>query len=224
MTTNNGEQHSSWTAQTPRNLPSSPSPGTLGGSSENTYSPSPVGFHQPLGLRKSFQGFPRVPYIERVFCSHSDVSYIGQLFCQVKSPAINRRNSGANTSDRRQDGNPTHALGLSGTLWRTCYSYTVEQDSKRLSKQCVPTCASPCDYLGALRWQCVPAFPRARNSRSTDRIGTARMRRERSSGTGRGTMRLRGSCACVNDAPRDRIVKCRKTDRSLISEGANYGQ
>ena len=159
MTTNNGEQHSSWTAQTPRNLPSSPSPGTLGGSSENTYSPSPVGFHQPLGLRKSFQGFPRVPYIERVFCSYSDVSYIGQLFCQVKSPAINRRNSGANTSDRRQDGNPTHALGLSGTLWRTCYSYTVEQDSKRLSKQCVPTCASPCDYLGALRWQCVPAFP-----------------------------------------------------------------
>jgi hypothetical protein len=118
--------------------------------------------------------------------------YIVRPFCPVKRNhfAINRRKTGGNTGDRRQDGNAIHAHGAI----RDPVGFVLQLDRRTKFEVCVGTACI--DWRFAVRLSGSPTLamgtnvPCARNSRSTKRIGTARMRRERSCSTGRGAMRL----------------------------------
>lgn len=126
-----------------------------GGSSENPHSPC-LSMFTALSVLENLRRFPscliyRAGVLRYLTCG----LYIGRPFCHVKRNqfAINRREAGGNTSDRRQDGNPTHPFGAIGGPG----AFVLQLDcrtifERRLSKQYESTCASPGGCLGALRW------------------------------------------------------------------------
>jgi len=163
-----------------------------GGSSENPRSPC-LSMFTALSVLEDLRRFPAcLIYRAVVLRALTGGLYIGRPFCSVKRNhfAINRRKTGGNTGDRRKDGNAMHALGAI----RDPVGFVLQLDRRTKFEACVGTACI--DWRFAVRLSGSPTLalgtnvPCARNSRSTNRIGTARMPRKRSCGAQRRAMRL----------------------------------